>query len=588
MRKQYFPGLDGLRAIAVIAIIIFHVNPKWLPGGFLGVDTFFIISGYLITTLLIKEYENSGSINLVYFWYKRIKRLLPPVLFMMFIVIQYIIFFERDLFFQVKKDMYAALVYASNWWYIFDGLDYFQSLEARPLKHLWSLAIEEQFYLLFPFLLLILFKLFKKKINVFIVFLIVSLLSMGIMWILYDPSKSISRIYFGTDTRLQTLLLGAMLALVWPAYKLRENPPRVLVWIIDIIGLMGSVFLIRSFFFYTEHSASLFQGGLYILGVFTLLCIMASVHPNTLISKIMSHPILMWIGQYSYSLYLWHYPVIVLIHSHYIQGQIPWYVDVFSLIVTFIMAIISYRFIEQPFRKRGLKTFVDVKSVKQFTTLIVSLYLLLSTPYLVKTATANMTEIEEKIVVKQTKSIAPAVKRISAIQLDKVLPHKDITSNVYPYAPLFIGDSVLVDINFATKKVFPNATIDGEVGRNIYEAIPIANKYLEFNRKDGIIVLYLGTNGDFEDVQMNAILKKFEKAQVFLVTARVPKDYEAHVNEEMYRSAERYNNVHIIDWYKASQGHPEYFAKDGIHLENSGIKAMNKVVTNEIINVIEK
>ncbi|WP_414051982.1 hypothetical protein [Macrococcus animalis] len=252
------------------------------------------------------------------------------------------------------------------------------------------------------------------------------------------------------------------------------------------------------------------------------------------------------------------------------------------------MAIISYRFIEQPFRKRGLKTFVDVKSVKQFTTLIVSLYLLLSTPYLVKTATANMTEIEEKIVVKQTKSIAPAVKRISSIQLDKVLPHKDITSNVYPYAPLFIGDSVLVDINFATKKVFPNATIDGEVGRNIYEAIPIANKYLEFNRKDGIILLYLGTNGDFEDVQMNAILKKFEKAQVFLVTARVPKDYEAHVNEEMYRSAERYNNVHIIDWYKASQGHPEYFAKDGIHLENSGIKAMNKVVTNEIINVIEK
>ncbi|MGV2875462.1 acyltransferase family protein [Macrococcus capreoli] len=586
MKRQYFPGLDGMRAIAVIAIIIFHLNPKWLPGGFLGVDTFFIISGYLITTLLIKEYEANGSINLFHFWYKRVKRLLPPVLFMMFIVVQYIIFFDRELLYQVKKDMYAALVYVSNWWYIFDGLDYFQSLEPRPLKHLWSLAIEEQFYLFFPFILLMLFKFLKKKSNIFIVFFVISIISMGVMWAMYNPAISISRIYFGTDTRLQTLLLGAMLALIWPAYKLKQNAPMYAVRVIDVIGLVGAIFLIRSFFVYTDHSANVFQGGLYILGIFTLLFIMAIVHPQTLISKFFSLPLLTWIGRYSYSLYLWHYPIIVLMQSHFIQGQIPWYIHILSIVLTVVMAIISYQLIEQPFRKRGLKTFIDIKSVKQFTTLLISLYLLLVTPYLVATVKAAAPENTDKIVVTKTKSIAPAVKRIAPIQVDG--KEGEVPTKTYPHAPLFIGDSVLVDINDYIKRVFPNATIDGEIGRSIYKAIPVADNYPEFNRKDGIVVLYLGTNGDFEDYHMETILKKFNKAQVFLVTARVPRDYEAHVNEEMYRSAKKYKNVHIIDWYKVSQGHPEYFAPDGIHLEYPGIKAMNKIVTDEIVKTVEK
>ncbi|WP_414045210.1 acyltransferase family protein [Macrococcus equi] len=586
MRKQYFPGLDGMRAIAVVAIIIFHLNPKWLPGGFLGVDTFFIISGYLITTLLIKEYEIKQTINLAHFWYKRIKRLLPPVLFMMFIVVQYIIFFDRELLYQIKKDMLAALFYVSNWWYIFDGLDYFQSLEPRPLKHLWSLAIEEQFYLFFPFILLLLFKFMKKKSKIFIVFFVVSIISMAIMWILFNPSLSISRIYFGTDTRLQTLLLGAMLALIWPAYKLKEHPPKYVVWFIDVIGLIGFLFLIRSFFVFTEHSASVFQGGLYVLGIFTLLFIMASVHPETFISKVLSLPVLTWIGRYSYSLYLWHYPIIVLMQSHFIQGQIPWYVHIFSILLTVIMAVISYHFIEQPFRKRGLKTFIDVKNAKQFTTLLLSLYLLIATPYLVKTVKAEAPEHSDKIVVTKTKSIAPAIKRIAPVQVEGA--DGEAPTKTYPYAPLFIGDSVLVDINNEIKKVFPNATIDGEVGRSIYKAIPVADNYPEFNRKDGIVVLYLGTNGDFEDYHMETILKKFNKATVFLVTARVPRDYEAHVNEEMYRYAKKLKNVHIIDWYKTSQGHPEYFAPDGIHLEYPGVKAMNKIVTDEIVKVVEK
>ncbi|MCE4956533.1 acyltransferase family protein [Macrococcoides caseolyticum] len=587
MNKQYFPGLDGMRAIAVIAIIIFHLNPKWLPGGFLGVDTFFIISGYLITTLLIKEYETNGSINLLHFWYKRIKRLLPPVLFMMFIVIQYIIFFDRELLYQVKKDMFAALVYVSNWWYIFDGLDYFQSLEPRPLKHLWSLAIEEQFYLLFPFVLLLLFKYLKKKSNILLLFFFISIVSMAIMWMMFDPAKSISRIYFGTDTRLQTLLLGAMLALIWPAYKLKNNPPQWMVWSIDIIGLAGCIFLIRSFFVFTEHSASVFQGGLYFLGLFTLFFIMAIVHPDTILSKVLSIPVLTWIGRYSYSLYLWHYPIIVLMQSHFIQGQIPWYVHLLSLILTVIMAIISYQLIEQPFRRRGLKAFIDVKTAKQFATILMSLYLLLSTPFLLKTVKAEAPANENKIVVTQTKSIAPALKQISPIDAPDDIQQEGQTKS-YPYAPLFIGDSVLVDINFEIKKVFPNATIDGEVGRSIYKAIPVADNYPEFNRKDGIVVLYLGTNGDFQDIHMETILKKFDKAQVFLVTARVPRDYEAHVNEEMHRFSKKYKNVHIIDWYKESQGHPEYFAPDGIHLEYPGVLAMNKIVTEEILKVVDK
>lgn len=578
MNRKYLPGLDGIRAIAVIAIIIFHLNPKWLPGGFLGVDTFFVISGYLIAMLLINEYEKTGTINIFQFWIRRMKRLFPPVLFMILIVIQYIIFFDQSLLYQLKKDVIAALLYISNWWYIFDGLSYFESFEARPLEHLWSLAIEEQFYLLFPLILILMLNKWSKK-NILLLFFVVSILSAILMSTLYDPAANVSRIYFGTDTRLQTLLLGVMCAFIWPAFKLKHDAPRILVVIIDFLGFIGLIVLMYSIYKLSEHSAFLFNGGFYVLGIFTLLIIMAAVHPSSIMSRLLGIKPLTVIGKYSYSLYLWHYPVIVLMQKHFVQGQVPIYIHISSVILTIVLAVFSYKLIERPYRLNGLKVFT-IMSIKNFITVIVTLYLCISTPYLLSVVKAEQPQMDHEIT--KTTSNIPDIKRISPLTPDETT--EQIVKNS---TPLLIGDSVLVDINNQLKEVLPNATVDGEVGRNIYKALNVADKYQSFNHKDGIVILFIGTNGDFQDVQMNILLSKFDKAQVFLVTSRVPKDYEAHVNEEMYKAARLYKNVHIMDWYEASQGHTEYFAPDGIHLEYPGSKRMVSLIYEALIDFEE-
>lgn len=578
MNRKYLPGLDGIRAIAVIAIIIFHLNPKWLPGGFLGVDTFFVISGYLIAMLLINEYEKTGTINILQFWIRRMKRLFPPVLFMILIVIQYIIFFDQSLLYQLKKDAIAALLYISNWWYIFDGLSYFESFEARPLEHLWSLAIEEQFYLLFPLILILMLNKWSKK-NILLLFFVVSILSAILMSTLYDPAANVSRIYFGTDTRLQTLLLGVMCAFIWPAFKLKRDAPRILVVIIDFLGFIGLIVLMYSIYKLSEHSAFLFNGGFYVLGIFTVLIIMAAVHPSSIMSRLLGIKPLTVIGKYSYSLYLWHYPVIVLMQKHFVQGQVPIYIHISSVILTIVLAVFSYKLIERPYRLNGLKVFT-IMSIKNFITVIVTLYLCISTPYLLSVVKAEQPQMDHEIT--KTISNIPDIKRISPLTPDETT--EQIVKNS---TPLLIGDSVLVDINNQLKEVLPNATVDGEVGRNIYKALNVADKYQAFNHKDGIVILFIGTNGDFQDVQMNILLSKFDKAQVFLVTSRVPKDYEAHVNEEMYKAARLYKNVHIMDWYEASQGHTEYFAPDGIHLEYPGSKRMVSLIYEALIDFEE-
>ncbi|UBH15479.1 acyltransferase family protein [Macrococcus armenti] len=577
MNRKYLPGLDGIRAIAVIAIIIFHLNPKWLPGGFLGVDTFFVISGYLIAMLLLNEYEQTGTINIVQFWIRRVKRLFPPALFMLLVVIQYIIFFDRDLLYQLKKDAIAAFLYVSNWWYIFDGLSYFESFEPRPLQHLWSLAIEEQFYLCFPLLLMLLLKRWSKK-QIFIILLIVSLISSIWMSVLYDPAAgNVSRVYFGTDTRLQTLLIGVMFAFIWPAFKLKQKAPILLVLIIEALGISGLCVLMYCIINASENSALLFNGGFYVISIFTLFMIMSAVHPNTLMRKVLGIKPLVVIGKYSYSLYLWHYPVIVLMQAHFVKGQIPIVVHIASVIVTVMLAVLSYKLIEHPYRTLGFKVFTKIRPIVYFITILITLYLCISTPYLLSVVKAAQ-PMNDHLMTK-TISNVPSIKRISPLETNESV--EDIVKH---YTPLLIGDSLLVDINDKLKEVLPNATIDGEVGRNIYKTLNVADKYKSFNHKDSIIILFVGTNGDFQDIQMNILLSKFDKAEVFLVTSRVPKEYEQHVNEEMYKAERKYKNVHIIDWYEASKAHTEYFAPDGIHLEYPGVERMVSLIHGTLVD----
>lgn len=354
-KMNYMPGLDGLRAIAVLSILIYHLNKQWLSGGFLGVDTFFVISGYLITSLLLIEHHQTGTISLKRFWYRRIRRLIPAMLFVVSVTTIFTLLFQRDEILRVKQDAVAAIFYVSNWWYIAKDVNYFDQFSFEPLKHLWSLAIEEQFYLFFPLVLILLLAKVKKHKQIVLIFWIISLASLlAMVWITH-PGMNFSRVYFGTDTRLQTLLLGVILAFLWPPNRLRKDPPLAVRMSVDLMGVISLAILMALFVVVEDQSYWIYNGGFYLISGITLFLIASVVHPSGLLARFMGNPLFVYIGQRSYSLYLWHFPIIVLLHRYFVAGQIPVWVYVVDVVLTFIMAEVSYRYVETPFRKQGFK-----------------------------------------------------------------------------------------------------------------------------------------------------------------------------------------------------------------------------------------
>ncbi|REH78188.1 acyltransferase [Staphylococcus felis] len=587
-KRRYLPGLDGFRAIAVLAIIMFHLNPLWLPGGFLGVDTFFVISGYLITSLLLSEYTQKNHIDLVQFWLRRVKRLIPAVFFMITIVVIYTILFEPQIFFSVKKDAIAAIFYVSNWWYIFEDVDYFNQFAIEPFKHLWSLAIEEQFYLFYPLILLICLKVFKKKTTFFII-LAVSLLSLILMIALSFTvvDHNYSRLYFGTDTRLQTLLLGSLLAFIWPPFNLSLNiPKKQNIWI-SLIGLFSIAGLILLFFFINNNDTWLYMGGFYLISVLTLLIIASSVLPSGIFAMVLGNKLFTYIGKRSYSMYLWHYPIIVFLHSHFVNGQIPFYVYIIDIVLILIMTEISYHFIENPIRKHGFKAFsITPKRLMSFVRLSITTVLTLATVLFLLGAFDGIGEAHKEK--KKETSFTTHNQTSKSTQESKDNESKSTEApaedfDIEKAEPLLIGDSVMVDIGDIFHEKVPNATIDGQVGRQLIDVPDLVDsQYQSFNSKDSDVVLELGTNGDFTKEQLETLLARFKKANVYLVNVRVPREYESHVNALMAEAAKKHKNVHLIDWYSASEGHTDYFAYDGIHLEYEGSKALSDLIQSRI------
>lgn len=592
INPRYMPGLDGVRAVAVIAIIIYHLNPQWLSGGFLGVDTFFVISGYLITSLLLTEYHNTGKIELMSFWLRRVKRLIPAVLFLVMGVIVLSLIFMPTEIQKVRADSIAAIFYVSNWWYIMQNVGYFEQFAVQPLKHLWSLAIEEQFYLVFPIVLLSLLSFIRRLKSIRIIFLILLVISMIAMMVLYVPNENVARVYFGTDTRIQTLLMGVLLALVWPPFQLKAKVNRQMRTLIDTAGVVGLAILFICFKFVSETNSILYYGGFFLISTVTLLVIASSVHPSGYFAKFLGNKVFTFIGSRSYSLYLWHYPIIVLIHHQFVQGQIPPLVYVVEILLMVLMAEFSYKFIEQPFRKEGFNIFAfnhlkNWRSQKVLRTWLVIILLIPTLLVMVggfnRFAQKNSTRVTEVNTEEIDKLITQPLP-LPQLKIDGFV----VKGNKQKYAswkPLLIGDSVMVDIGDDFRSFVPKADINGKVGRQLVEATSLAKRqYQSYRDKNDIVVLELGTNGDFTEEQLNSLLEQFGEADIYLVNTRVPRSYESHVNQVLAKAAKKRANVTLVDWYSRSENHTEYFAPDGIHLQPPGVRAL----TNSIIQAIEK
>ncbi|MBC1494002.1 acetyltransferase [Listeria welshimeri] len=591
--RKYVPSIDGLRALAVIAVIAYHLNFSWAKGGFIGVDIFFVLSGYLITNILLTQWEKNQTLQLKQFWLRRFRRLIPAAYVMIVVVVIFSVLFHSEILKNLRGDAIASFFYVSNWWFIFHNVSYFDSFGMpSPLKNLWSLAIEEQFYLIWPVFLLVFLRWVKNPKLLLKIVIGLGLLSAIWMTILYVPGTDPSRVYYGTDTRLFDLLSGCALAFVWPFNRLSPNIPKRSKAALNIAGTISILFFFLITALVSEYQPFLYRGGLLFVAIMGVVMIATIAHPASYLSKIFSFKPLRWIGTRSYGIYLWHYPIITLTTPVLEIGQPSIWRSILQVAATFIIAELSFRYIETPIRKNGFinyfKSFKD-KNYFIWKNKPVGKWLgIAGLATVLITFSIGMTNIlpVDTSAEKQPTSIKTTTDKPKTTKTptEKKPAQSDNKNKPAAQPPnikqtLAIGDSVMLDIEPYLREAVPHVTIDGLVGRQLKDAINTSSNYRKFNSSTSAVILELGTNGPFTDEQLNELLDQFNKAHIYLVNTRVPRGWQEEVNNSIV-SADSRSNVTVVDWYSLSSGQSQYFASDGVHLTKTGAKAYVSMLTN--------
>ncbi|MEK5432407.1 acyltransferase family protein [Lysinibacillus sp. FSL R7-0073] len=620
LNHRYIPGLDGIRALAVLAVIAYHFNFSWARGGFLGVDIFFVLSGYLITSTILPLKGNQLTVSLKKFWIGRFRRLLPAAYVMIITSFVWAMLFHKELLHTLRGDALSSIFYSSNWWFIFHKLSYFDSFGSpSPLKNLWSLAIEEQFYVIWPLLLMIGLFVVKKQSKLAKVVFIGAICSALLMAILYQPGADPSRVYYGTDTRCFELLIGCWLALVWPMKRLSSQKLSTShMKKLNAISFISFTIFLVSIMYVDEFQTFLYRGGMFLFCLNAAVLIACVCHPVSILGRILAWKPLCWIGSRSYGIYLWHYPVMVLGTPIHEIGNPSYWRIALQIVLIVTIAECSYRFIEMPIRKEGFwayyrkyfvfnkKKWASLTFSRKVSTVMVPLFLLVfftgitgvvgegqqsskdSYPTAIKINGDGPTANPIKEPDKTTDNPSPSKEEVVDVPDIETPKPEENETNVAPQKDdayqniLAIGDSVMIDIATSLHKVFPNITIDGKIGRQVSQAVKLAPNYASFNQSNNAIIIQLGTNGYFTNDQIDTLLAAFAHADIYLVNTRVPRSWEGKVNTALLEKSEEHENITLIDWHAAALNHPEYFAPDGVHLERKGVEVLTYLIQQSI------
>jgi peptidoglycan/LPS O-acetylase OafA/YrhL len=567
---RYIPAIDGLRGVAVVAVMLYHLGFSWIPGGFLGVDLFFVISGYVITRLLLDSIARSGGLDLRAFYKARIRRLFPPLIFMILATSIYIGIWAPDTVRRFVSDAPFSLFGAMNWWLVFRHTDYFDSIARPPLlQHTWSLGVEAQFYLIWPLILLVVLRyLGKNKIPGAALFIAaVSGIALLVLSFQVDAANTsqISHVYFGTDTHSIGLFLGAALAVSWIPQNLKENVEKRAQDFIDGIGIFGFIGMIATFLFIDESDPTLYKLAFPLAGIFGCAIITSIVHPASRFAPILSSKIAIWVGERSYAIYLWHWVVFQVTRPTVdIEGS-AWALTTLRVLIVVALADISLRLVELPIRSglveywfKGMKYRTKRVKLRQ-KSLIAALLLLLLTSTTIISIDAIARSDRAMTTVKAELTQEPPSPSQEVIPTD--------TDGLW-----VTGDSVILGIRFELETRSHIALINARVGRQAPELIDVM-VHDKLNMSGSTVVFNLGNNNKLSEEEVAAIFEEVKnQPKIIVVNTAVPRGWRDENNVLIAQYAQRFGAV-LIDWNAISTGHPEYFAPDGVHLVPAGVRA---------------
>lgn len=616
-KRRYITGLDGIRAIAVIMVLAYHLKLALFKSGFLGVTVFFVLSGYLITGILISEVEEEGTIDLKNFWLRRIRRLVPAVMSMAVVIIFVSAVVNRIIFTKGCKDFLASVLGFNNWWQIFNKVSYFEAAGVpSPFTHCWSLAIETQFYLIYPLILLGIYKLVKsrgegraKRGLLFAgVTLLLALISVILMIVLFDPQQDASRVYYGTDTRAFSLLFGALLAILW---EYRMVPRRLSASVNMVLGSVSFAVLLVMTIAINGSSNFWYRGGQFLGTILTVLMVYAVSGRKTWLSRFLSNPVLKWIGDRSYSIYLWHYPIILLI-SKGIKAS--WWITLIEIVLSVVLAELSYRFIETPIRHGIIGEYLNIlrsrpksrqekkrqiqvarRSLKVMAgTFVLTVSLILCMVFVPKKNaldTLQKRETKAKETGKMTEEQL-AKQKANGSESDDTICTADLTDDeiLEGLNLLLVGDSIAVDVTDDFYEMFPNSVSDTKIGRITSLGKQVLDSYIDEKKWEGEGVIFASLSNSPINGELEAIREKIGKDMpLFLTTVRIPHDtFEEESNSKIKKFVEENDHTYLIDWYAASEGHDEYFDADDTHLLSAGAKAYAKCIKEAVLDAYKK
>jgi len=579
--NRYIHSVDGLRAVAVIAVLLYHLGIDWIPGGFLGVDLFFVISGYVITGLILDSIARSGTLDLRAFYLSRIRRLVPALVAMLVFTTLFIGVYAPDTVRRFLADIPYVMTGSMNWALVSRQQDYFEAIGRPPLlQHTWSLAVEAQFYLIWPLVLLFILRYFGKK-NIPFAALAIAIAS-GVTLFAYSiridtQESAISHVYFGTDTHSIGLFLGSALAVSWQPQNLTREISKRAQDFIDLIGVVGLLGLFSTFLFINENDPTLYRIAFPLSALFGCATLISVVHPASRFAPILSTRPLIWIGERSYGIYLWHWIVFQLTRPSIDLVGDDWALYALRVLIVFALADISLRYIEIPVRRgyfelwfRGMKYRTKAVRLRQQLSTIAAVLVTIAATSLVS---LNAMERADQIAAQEK----AAVTENNSDDVDQVITAAD-TPGLW-----VTGDSVILGIRNVLAQYERIELINARVGRQINELIEVAKTDQQFVGKSPV-VLNLGNNNKLVEsdvVKLMEIVK--DQPKIIVVNTAVPRSWKESNNALINSVVSRYPNTTVIDWASLSENHPEYFATDGVHLNPPGVNAYVSAI-REVLN----
>ena len=576
---RHISSIDGLRAIAVTAVVLYHLGISWIPGGFLGVDLFFVISGYVITRLILDSINQSSALDLRAFYAARIRRIYPGFLFMVISTIIFIGVWAPEAIKRFLSDLPYALSGTINWALVARNQDYFETIGRPPLlQHTWSLAVELQFYLIWPIILLTVLKYFGKK-NVARIALIIAIISGTILFLVslqLDQANSakVSHIYFGTDTHSLGLFLGSALAVSWIPQNLSANITKRAQDVIDGIGVVGLLGLISTFLFIDESNASLYQIAFPLAAIFGCLVIISLVHPASRFAPIISTPPFRWIGQRSYGIYIWHWVIFQVTRPSVDLSGETWALYLARVLLVLALADISLRWVEIPFRQgqvqtwfRGMKYRSSKERVRQQISVLVSIIAVLAVTTSISVSAINKSN------------------QISQVINEELTDQEESPVDLGSTTGLWVtGDSVILGIRSKLENKEHISLVNARVGRQAPELLAVM-QVDQSSVPSSPVIFNLGNNNALSEqtvVEIFEVIKN--QPQIIVVNTAVPRPWRDSNNAIISKVASNYANVKLVDWDRISKDRPELFAPDGVHLSPMG----SDVYVDLVLSVLVK